>query len=116
MQALNVLVGYVVYALLPATGTMMLGTAGWLLGRERIHGWLGLFIPFIGVLALILSLVWIIATSITLYRARAAGSMPAAPPPRNGPDRPKQSQASFPNAGRRELSLMAVARARPISV
>jgi hypothetical protein len=86
MQALNVLAGYVVYALLPATGTMMLGAAGWLLGRERIHGWLGsaalvlgigLFVPFIGVLALILSLVWIIATSITLYRARAAGSMPA---------------------------------------
>ena len=32
---------YVVYALLPATGTMMLGAAGWLLGRERVQGWLG---------------------------------------------------------------------------
>ena len=38
---------------------------------------IGLFVPFIGVLALILSLVWIIVTSITLLRARAAGSMPA---------------------------------------
>ena len=25
----------------PATGTMMLGAAGWLLGRERVQGWLG---------------------------------------------------------------------------
>ena len=81
MQALNVIASYVVYALLPATGTMMLGAAGWLLGRERVHGWLGwaalvlgigLFVPFIGVLALILSLVWIIVASITLFRARAA--------------------------------------------
>jgi len=81
MQALNVMAGYVVYALLPATGTMMLGAAGWLLGRERVHGWLGwaalvlgicLFVPFIGVLALILSLVWIIVASVTLFRAGAA--------------------------------------------
>lgn len=80
MQALNVIGGYIIYALLPATGTMMLGAAGWLLGRERIHGWLGwaalalgigLFVPFIGVLALILSLVWIIVTSVTLFRTRA---------------------------------------------
>ena len=84
MQALNVIASYVVYALLPATGTMMLGAAGWLLGRERVHGWLGwaalvlgigLFVPFIGVLALILSLVWIIVVSITLYRGRTAGGM-----------------------------------------
>ena len=84
MQALNVIASYVVYALLPATGTMMLGAAGWLLGRKRVHGWLGwaalvlgigLFVPFIGVLALILSLVWIIVASITLFRARAAGPM-----------------------------------------
>jgi hypothetical protein len=65
MQALNVIASYVVYALLPATGTMMLGAAAWLLGRARVQGWLGwaalvlgfgLFMPFIGVLALILSL------------------------------------------------------------
>jgi hypothetical protein len=63
---------------------MMLGAAGWLLGRERVQGWLGwaalvlgigLFVPFIGVLALILSLVWIIVASITVFRARAAGQM-----------------------------------------
>jgi hypothetical protein len=84
MQALNVIASYVVYALLPATGTMMLGAAGWLLGREQVHGWLGwaalvlgigLFVPFIGVLALILSLVWIIVASVTLFRPRAAGPM-----------------------------------------
>jgi hypothetical protein len=84
MQALNVVASYVVYALLPATGTMMLGAAGWLLGRKRVQGWLGwaalvlgigLFVPFIGVLALILSLVWIIVASITLFRARAAAPM-----------------------------------------
>ena len=84
MQALNVILGHVVYALLPAMGTMMLGAAGWLLGRERVHGWMGrlagvlgvgLFVPFIGVLALLLSLVWIIVTSMTLFRARAGEPM-----------------------------------------
>ena len=84
MQALNVIASYVVYAMLPATGTMMLGAAGWLLGRERVYGWLGwaalvlgigLFVPFIGVLAFLLSLVWIIVASITLFRARAAEPM-----------------------------------------
>jgi hypothetical protein len=81
MQALNVIGDYVVYALLPATGTMMLGAAGWLHGRERVLGWLGwaalvlgigLFVPFIGVLAFILSLLWILVASITLFRTRAA--------------------------------------------
>lgn len=89
MQALNVIGGHVVYALLPATGTMMLGAAGWLLGRERVQGLLGwaalvlaigLFVPFIGVLALLLSLVWIVVASITLFRARAAGPMLAPAP------------------------------------
>jgi hypothetical protein len=84
MQALNVISGYVIYALLAATGSMMLGAAGWLLGRERVHGWLGwaalvlgiaLFVPFIGVLALVLSFVWIIVTSIALFRAPATSSV-----------------------------------------
>jgi len=81
MQTLNVIASHVVYALLPATGTMMLGAAGWLLGRDRLEEWLGwaalvlgiiLFVPFIGVLAFVLSLLWIIVTSIILFRARAA--------------------------------------------
>jgi MFS family permease len=87
IQALNVIASYVVYALLPATGTMMLGAAGWLLGRERVQGWLGwaalilgigLFVPFFGVLAFLLSLVWIIVASITLFRARAVGPIASA--------------------------------------
>jgi hypothetical protein len=87
VQALNVIAGYVVYALLPAAGTMMLGAAGWLLGREGVQGWLGwaalvlgvvLFVPFIGVLALVLSLVWIIVASITLFRAGVPKLAPAA--------------------------------------
>jgi hypothetical protein len=87
VQALNVIAGYVVYALLPAAGTMMLGAAGWLLGREGVQGWLGwaalvlgvvLFVPFIGVLALVLSLVWIIVASIALFRA-GAGAPKLAP-------------------------------------
>jgi hypothetical protein len=87
MQALNVVAGYVVYALLPATGTMMLGAAGWLLGRERVQGWLGwaalvlgigLFVPFFGLLAFLLALVWIIAASITLFGARAVGPIASA--------------------------------------
>jgi hypothetical protein len=87
MQTLNVVAGYVVYALLPATGTMMLGAAGWLLGRERVQGWLGwaalvlgigLFVPFFGLLAFLLALVWIIAASITLFGARAVGPIASA--------------------------------------
>lgn len=86
VQTLNVIGGHVVYALLPATGTMMLGAAGWLLGRERLEGWLGwtalvlgigAFVPFIGFLALLLSLVWIIVASISLFRARSEHAMSA---------------------------------------
>jgi hypothetical protein len=87
VQALNVIGSYVVYALLPATGTMMVGAAGWLLGRERVQGWLGwaalilgigLFVPFFGALAFILALVWIIVASITLFGARAVGPIASA--------------------------------------
>ncbi len=76
LQALNVLDSHVVYALVASFGVMMLGAAGWLLGREGIHGWLGwtalalgvaLFIPFLGVLALLLSAVWITVASVALF-------------------------------------------------
>ena len=65
----------------------MLGAAGWLLGRERVQGWLGwaalvlgigLFVPFIGVLALILSLVWITVASIIRSRPVRPMLAPAA--------------------------------------
>ena len=75
LQALNVLESHVVYALVASFGVMMLGAAGWLLGRERIYGWLGwtaltlgiaLFLPFLGVLALLLSAVWVVVASVVL--------------------------------------------------
>ena len=78
LQALNVLDGHVVYAFGIAVGVMMLGAAGWLLGRERFHGWLGLaalvldvgsFVPFVGLFALLLSAVWIVVASVALFRA-----------------------------------------------
>ena len=78
LQALNVLDSHVVYALVASFGVMMLGAAGWLLGRERIYGWLGwvalalgvaLFLPFLGVLALLLSAVWIVVASVALFAA-----------------------------------------------
>jgi hypothetical protein len=76
LQTLNVLDSHVVYALVASFGVMMLGAAGWLLGRERIFGRLGwialalgvaLFIPFLGVLALLLSAVWVVVASVALF-------------------------------------------------
>ena len=75
LQALNVLDSHVVYALVASFGVMMLGAAGWLLGRERIYGWLGwtalalgiaLFLPLLGVLALLLSAIWVVVASVVL--------------------------------------------------
>ena len=75
LQALNVLDSHVVYGLVASFGVTMLGAAGWLLGRERIYGWLGwaalalgvaLFLPFLGVLALLLSAIWIVIASVAL--------------------------------------------------
>jgi hypothetical protein len=76
LQALNVLDGHAVYALAAALGVMMLGAAGWLVGRERI-GWLGwaalvlgvaAFIPLVSILALLLSGAWIVVASVVLFR------------------------------------------------
>ena len=56
----------------------MLGAAGWLVGRPGRYsglGWvalvlgIGAFIPFVDFFALLLSLLWIIVTSVMLYRA-----------------------------------------------
>ena len=78
LQALNVLDSHVVYALVASFGVMMLGAAGWLVGREGVHGWLGwtalglgvaLFLPFLGVLALLLSALWIVVASVALFAA-----------------------------------------------
>jgi hypothetical protein len=81
MQALNALDGNAWVSANAALGVMMLGAAGWLLGRVGAYGWLGwaalifgiaLFIPFADFVALILSLVWIIVVSVMLYREPTA--------------------------------------------
>jgi hypothetical protein len=78
LQALNLLDGNFWVAANPALGVMMLGAAGWLLGRAgnyNVLGWvalvlgIGLFIPFVDFFALLLSLLWIIVTSVLLYRS-----------------------------------------------
>jgi hypothetical protein len=77
LQALNLLDGNFWVAANPALGVMMLGAAGWLLGRVGSYnalGWaalvlgIGLFIPFVDFFALLLSLLWIMVTSVLLYR------------------------------------------------
>jgi hypothetical protein len=78
LQALNLLDGNFWVAANPALGVMMLGAAGWLLGRVGNYnalGWvalvlgIGLFIPFVDFFALLLSLLWIIVASVLLYRS-----------------------------------------------
>jgi hypothetical protein len=77
LQALNLLDGNFWVAANPALGVMMLGAAGWLLGRVGRYnalGWvalilgIGLFIPFVDFIALLLSLLWIMVTSVLVYR------------------------------------------------
>jgi hypothetical protein len=57
----------------------MLGAAGSLLGTGRAYRWLGwaalvlgiaLFIPFADFFALLLTLVWIIVTSLMMFKAK----------------------------------------------
>jgi hypothetical protein len=77
LQALNLLDGNFWVAANPALGVMMLGAGGWLLGRAGSYnalGWvalilgIGLFIPFVDFIALLLSLLWIMVTSVLVYR------------------------------------------------
>jgi hypothetical protein len=76
-EALNALDGNMWVPSSASLGVMMLGAAGWLLGRVGAYGGLGwaalvfgvaLFIPFADFVALLLSLVWIIVVSVLLYR------------------------------------------------
>ena len=87
LQALNLLDGNFWVAANPALGVMMLGAAGWLLGRVgsyNVLGWvalvlgIGLFIPFVDFFALLLSLLWIIVTSVLLYRSPKEEAIPEA--------------------------------------
>jgi hypothetical protein len=79
MQALNLLDGNTWVGFNAGLGVMMLGAAGSLLPQARNYrrlGWVALvlgvalFIPFADFFALILTLVWIIVTSVMLFRER----------------------------------------------
>jgi hypothetical protein len=87
LQALNLLDGNFWVAANPALGVMMLGAGGWLVGRVGRYnglGWvalvlgIGLFIPYVDFFALLLSLLWIIVTSVFLYRSPQERIMEAA--------------------------------------
>jgi hypothetical protein len=87
LQALNVLDSDTWVGFNAGFGVMMLGTAGSLIPRVRTYRWLGwaalvlgiaLFIPYADFVALLLSGVWIIVTSVMLFRERReAGEMVA---------------------------------------
>ncbi len=77
LQALNLLDGNVWLPFNSGLGVMMLGAAGLLLAGTRMPRWLGwvalvlgfaLFIPFADFIALIVSLIWILAVSVMLFR------------------------------------------------
>ena len=66
----------------------MLGAGGSLLARTRLYRWLGwaalapgiaLFIPFVDFVALLLSGVWILVASVTLFREQAETCSAVAP-------------------------------------
>jgi hypothetical protein len=69
-------------------GVMMLGAGGAIVTAARLLprwlGWaaavsgVGLFIPFADFIALVLTLIWILVTSIMLWRSRGAGAIAAA--------------------------------------
>jgi hypothetical protein len=79
MQALNAIDNSFWVAVNPSLGVMLVGAAGSILCASWAHRWLGwtaavlgiaLFIPFVDFFALLLSFIWIIATSILLSRER----------------------------------------------
>ena len=80
LQALNVLDNDVWVVFNGGLGVMMLGAGGSLLARTGLYRWLGwaalalgiaFFIPYLDFVALLLSGVWILVTSVTLFRERA---------------------------------------------
>jgi hypothetical protein len=88
LQALNVLNSNTWVGFNAGLGVMMLGAAGSLVSRVRTYRWLGwaalvlgvaLFIPFADFLALLLSGVWIIVTSVVLFRERREATEMVAP-------------------------------------
>jgi hypothetical protein len=88
LQALNVLDNDAWVAFNSGLGVMMLGAGGSLLARTRVYRWLAwaalalgiaLFIPFVDFAALLLSGVWILVTSVMLFRERAETRYDVAP-------------------------------------
>lgn len=79
LQALNVLDNNFWLPFNSALGVMMLGAAGSLLGTARGYRWLGwtalvlgvaLFLPFADFFAMLLTLIWIIVTSVMMFRGK----------------------------------------------
>lgn len=88
LQALNLLDNDVCVVFNSGLGVMMLGAGGSLLARTRLYRWLGwaalalgiaLFIQFVDFVALLLSGVWILVTSVTLFRERAEAQYAVTP-------------------------------------
>jgi hypothetical protein len=88
LQVLNLLDGDAWIAWNAGIGVMMLGAAGSLLSRRVASGWLAwtalvlgvlLFVPFADFFALLASALWIVATSVVLFR-RVGGPAYAATP------------------------------------
>jgi hypothetical protein len=80
IQAVNLIDGNMWVGFNAALGVMMLGAAGCLLPHARTYRWLGwaalvlgvaLFIPFADFIALVVTLVWIVVTSVMLFRERS---------------------------------------------
>jgi hypothetical protein len=81
LQAINILDANSWVAFNSGLGVMMLGAAGCVMSRIGSWRWLGwvalvlgilLFVPFADFFALLLALLWIIVTSIMLFRAAPA--------------------------------------------
>lgn len=88
LQALNLIDGSTWVAFNAGLGVMMLGAAGSLIPLARTYRWLGwvalvlgiaLFIIFADFIALLLTGIWIIITSVVLFRDRDLEEVQAAP-------------------------------------
>ena len=88
LQAINVLDGNSWGAFHAGFGVMMVGAAGSLLSRRGLYGWLGrialvlgiaLFVPVADFFALLLTAVWIVVTSVAMFRDGRAARYAGAP-------------------------------------
>jgi hypothetical protein len=78
LQALNTLDGSTWIAMTTATGVLFLGAAGAMLstGSRRVLGWsalvlgVALFLPFVDLVAIIPSALWVVVASVVIARGR----------------------------------------------